>query len=264
MEQQRRRSTLAFGLQQDPLPQTRIDRMLSPDNFFDLSDPLAEMVMAGCRFAWDAIARIEACAQSLVEKTNRIDGEVMSGAHLGPTGIVVCRGAVIEPGSYVQGPAYIGPGARVLHGAYIRGSVILLEGAVLGHAGEAKNALLMRNAKAPHFAYIGDSVLGARVNLGAGTKLSNVPITSFRDQDTHRRPTVRITCDEEIFDTGLEKLGALLGDDCQTGCNSVLNPGVLLGPGSLVYPNATVRKGYYPQESILKATGEVTVVKRER
>jgi bifunctional N-acetylglucosamine-1-phosphate-uridyltransferase/glucosamine-1-phosphate-acetyltransferase GlmU-like protein len=131
----------------------------------------------------------------------------------------------------------------------------LLDGAVLGHASEMKNSVMLPEAKAPHFAYLGDSILGSRVNLGAGTKLSNLSITALRHQKT-----LTVQIDGLAYDTGLTKLGAILGDDVQTGCNVVLNPGTLLGRGARVYPNTSVR-GYHGPGEILKLRQHVETAK---
>jgi bifunctional N-acetylglucosamine-1-phosphate-uridyltransferase/glucosamine-1-phosphate-acetyltransferase GlmU-like protein len=123
---------------------------------------------------------------------------------------------------------------------------VFLEGSVLGHASEAKSALLLGKAKAPHFAYLGDSVLGHSVNLGAGTKLSNLPIAS------RGRSTVVLEIDGTAIDTRLRKFGAVLGDGVEVGCNAILNPGVVLGRRCVVYAGAVVQKGVYGPDQILK------------
>jgi NDP-sugar pyrophosphorylase family protein len=186
----------------------------------------------------------------------------MPGAHVSERAIHIARGACIEPGAYVLGPAYIGEGAVVRHGAFVRENVIMLPGSVLGHASEAKRSLFLPGAHAPHFNYIGDSILGHRTNLGAGTKLSNLTLVSEKDPATGKRPAVMLTIDGETYDTGLAKFGAILGDGVQTGCNVVLNPGCLLGRGSLVYANTSLHKGYYPANSIIKLRQEREVVSR--
>lgn len=226
--------------------------MLAPTDFFDLSDSAVAAFFAECDFVWDAIGRIAHHTARLTGNQQTIDGAVMPGAHLGDAPIVIAAGARVEPGAYVEGPAYIGPDAVVRHGAFVRANVILLDGAILGHASEAKNALLLPGAHAPHFNYIGDSILGHGVNLGAGTKLSNLGVLSVKDPHTGRRPTIKIRVDGHEYDTGLAKFGAILGDDAQTGCNAVLNPGCVVGPRSLVYANASLRKGVYPADTLIK------------
>ena len=131
----------------------------------------------------------------------------------------------------------------------------------MGHASEAKNAILLPGAKAPHFCYVGDSVLGHKVNLGAGTKLSNMPITIGNSAPGDHR-TITVVIDGRPIDTGLRKFGAILGDGVQTGCNVVLNPGTLIGPHSLVYPNATIPKGLHGKDMIVKLRQRLEEVPR--
>jgi len=226
--------------------------MLRPEDFFDLHEPETAVFFEQCQYVWEALPKIASHIQRLVGDRQTILGEVMDGAYLGNRPIYIAEGARVEPGAYVHGPAYIGPGAVVRHGAFVRENVIMLAGAILGHASEAKNALFLPQAHAPHFAYVGDSILGHRVNLGAGTKLSNLAILSEKDKETGKRPSIKLTVDDQIYDTGLAKLGAILGDGVQTGCNSVLNPGCLVGPETLIYANVSLRKGYHPGQSIIK------------
>lgn len=236
--------------------------MVHPAAYFMLDTPIARALFDGCAYVWDALPRIAPFVAQLVGTTQTIEGKVMRGAHLGERPVFIAAGAVVEPGAYVLGPAYIGPGAIVRHGAFVRENVLLLDGAILGHAGEAKNALFLPGAHAPHFNYVGDSILGARVNLGAGTKLSNLGLTSEKDPATGSRSTIHIATSDTTYDTGLAKLGAILGDGVQTGCNAVLNPGCLIGPESLVYANASVRKGVYPARSILKLRQTLEITHR--
>jgi NDP-sugar pyrophosphorylase family protein len=138
----------------------------------------------------------------------------------------------------------------------------LLSGSVLGHASEAKNSIFLPGSHAPHFNYIGDSILGHRVNLGAGTKLSNLTVVSQKNPDTGKRPSLKIKVDDVDHDTELAKIGAILGEDVQTGCNSVLNPGCLIGPRTLVYANVSLRKGYYSPDTVIKLRQEITIAPR--
>jgi NDP-sugar pyrophosphorylase family protein len=227
-------------------------KMLSPSDFFDLNDPLVSSFFEGCVYVWEAVPQIGVHLTRLVGTKQTILGEVMVGAYLSNRPIFVGEGARIEPGAYILGPAYIGADAVVRHGAFVRENVILLPGAILGHASETKNSLFLPGAHAPHFNYVGDSILGNRVNLGAGTKLSNLGIASEKDKATGKRPSIQLDIDNRVYDTGLPKLGAILGDDVQTGCNAVFNPGCLVGPNTLIYANLSVRKGYHPPNSIIK------------
>lgn len=235
---------------------------LRPDAFFDLSNPTVAALFAGCDSVWEVLPAIGRLVAELTGGERLIHGTVMDGAYLGDAPLYIGEGAVIEPGAYILGPAYIGAGATVRHGAFVRENVILLPHSGLGHASEAKNSLLLPGAHAPHFAYVGDSILGHRVNLGAGTKLSNLGVLSRKDAATGRRPTIRLIIDGEEVDTGLTKFGAILGDDAQTGCNAVLNPGCVIGPRTLIYANVSLRKGYYPPDSIIKLRQTVEVVER--
>jgi NDP-sugar pyrophosphorylase family protein len=132
----------------------------------------------------------------------------------------------------IEGPCYIGPDAEIRHGAYLRGGSWICKGALVGNSSEIKNSILLPGAKAPHFNYVGDSIVGANTNLGAGVKLSNV---------RNDRGLVSITLfDGKRIETKLNKMGALIGDGSQIGCNTVTNPGSLIAPNSMVNPNETV------------------------
>ena len=238
--------------------------MLAPSDFFDLSDSLVAEMFAECEFVWQAIPHIGRHVARLTAGKQTILGEVMPGAYVGDRPVYIGEDARIEPGAYVHGPAYIAPGAVVRHGAYIRENVLLLPGAILGHASEAKNALFLPNAHAPHFNYVGDSILGQHVNLGAGTKLSNLGILSAKDPETGKRPTIVLAINGDVYDTGLAKFGAIIGDETQTGCNVVLNPGCIIGRNSLIYANLSLRKGYHPADSIAKLRQNVRWVAKEK
>ncbi|MFK7803468.1 MAG: glucose-1-phosphate thymidylyltransferase [Anaerolineae bacterium] len=237
--------------------------MLKPSEFFDLSDPFAAALFQDCKYVWDVIGKIGEHVARLVGDKQTILGEVMPGAHIGTAPIYIGEGARIEPGAYVEGPAWIGPGAVVRHGAFVRENIIMLPNAILGHASEAKNSLFLNNAHAPHFAYVGDSVLGNNTNLGAGTKLSNLTLLSEKDKSSGKRPTIKLHVEGHEYDTGLAKFGAILGDETQTGCNSVLNPGCVIGRRCLVYANMSLRKGYYPAESVMKLRQTTKILNRK-
>ncbi|WP_410670239.1 hypothetical protein [Amycolatopsis sp. cmx-4-68] len=220
--------------------------MVQPSVFFDLDHATVHRLFHGVDRVWDLLPRLPELLASWLDGRQVVEGEVMTGAVIGTEPVFVAAGARVEPGAYLCGPAYVGPGVVIRHGAYVRQNCILLDGAVLGHASEMKNCVMLPRAKAPHFAYLGDSILGSRVNLGAGTKLSNLAITA-----AGHRKTFLVEVDGVVHDTGLTKLGAVLGDDVQTGCNAVVNPGTLLGRGVRVYPNTNVR-GYHGAGKILK------------
>ncbi len=157
-----------------------------------------------------------------------IKGMVDPGAIIrGP--VYIADGATVEPTAFIQGPCYIGPAAEVRHGAYIRGNVYVGAKAVVGHASELKGSVLFDHAKAAHFAYVGDSILGHDVNLGAGTRLANLKLRGNEVRIKH--PTTGA-----VVGSGLRKFGAIMGDRAATGCNAVLSPGTLLMPGTSVFP----------------------------
>ena len=150
----------------------------------------------------------------------------------GGDGVFVHPTAIIGDYVQIEGPSFIGAGAEIRHGALIRRGSWICDGALLGHCSEIKNSILLPGSKAPHFNYIGDSIVGFDVNLGAGAKISNV---------RNDRKQVLITMkDGTRVDSGLKKLGALIGDNTQIGCNVVTNPGVILFPDSMIPPNETV------------------------
>ena len=147
-------------------------------------------------------------------------------------GIFIHPSAMIGENVVIQGPSYIGPNTEIRSGALIREGSWICEGAIVGHCSEVKNSVLLPNAKAPHFNYVGDSIVGFEVNLGAGVKLSNV-------RNDRCEISLRIMDDTRI-PSGLRKLGALVGDGSQIGCNVVTNPGAIISPGSMIPPNETI------------------------
>ena len=167
---------------------------------------------------------------------------IMAGSYLFDDRIIIGAGTVVEPGALIKGPFVIGKNSEVRQGAYIRGDCWVGDGCVVGHTTEIKESILLHGAKAGHFAYVGDSILGNEVNLGAGTKLANLKMIPG---------TVSIVYEKNRYDTERRKIGAILGDRTETGCNSVTSPGTLMGPRSLVYPAITVPAGFYPGRTIV-------------
>ncbi len=153
----------------------------------------------------------------------------------------------METGAYIRGPAWIGDGCEIRQGAYLRGTVLAGKGAVLGHASEFKRCVLLEGAQAPHFDYVGDSILGIKSHIGAGVILSNLRLDK-------RNVRVALLGPEEkpgrFEDSGLQKFGALIGDGCEVGCNSVLNPGTILGARSMVAPLTQVKGTWRAASSI--------------
>jgi len=165
---------------------------------------------------------------------------IMAGACLLDDKILLGPGAVVESGAFIKGPAVIGAGTEIRQGAYIRGDCLVGDRCVVGHTTEVKGSIMLDGAKAGHFAYIGDSILGSDVNLGAGTKLANLKMIPG---------TIVIRVGKKRLDTGRRKLGAILGDRTQIGCNAVTSPGILTGPDTIIYPGVCAPSGYYPAKT---------------
>lgn len=170
---------------------------------------------------------------------------VFAGAVFMDDDIHLAPGCKVEPGALLYGPTFIGQGSEVRQGAYLRGSCLVGQGCVVGHTTEVKNSVMLDGAKAGHFAYVGDSILGREVNLGAGTKLANLKIIE--------RP-FHIKAGAAKYVINRRKFGAVLGDGCETGCNTVTNPGVVLGRRCMVVPCTSVPGGFYPARSIIRNT----------
>ncbi len=265
--------------------------MLEPNDFFDLEGYDHRALFTDGEFVWTALDRLKdyiaACFDDpwpLAGITGQIerplvihDGQVREGLEIRPTGpkgtvqafadgevlegaaivlpgaylfddrIILGPGSVVEPGALIKGPAVIGKNTEVRQGAYMRGDCLVGDGCVVGHATEMKGSVMLDGAKAGHFAYIGDCILGKGVNLGAGTKLANLKMIPG---------TVRLRVGRERYETGRRKIGAILGDRTETGCNSVTSPGTFIGPKSFVYAALSVPGGYYPARSVISPSKE--------
>ena len=203
-----------------------------------VSEKLSTAVMEFLKskeFPWELLGKpLEGFIAAQIQKKpseQRIKGKVSPQAFLeNKECIVIEEGAVVEAGAYISGPAYIEAGATVRHGAYIRGQVYVCSGAVVGHTSELKSALLLNDAKAAHFAYVGDTVLGIDCNLGAGTKCANLRLDHGQ---------VPVVVGDSKIPSGLKKFGAVFGNRAQTGCNAVTNPGTILLPQAILLPNST-------------------------
>jgi acetyltransferase-like isoleucine patch superfamily enzyme len=168
---------------------------------------------------------------------------LVAGSFITGRQIDIGQGVLIESGAYVKGPVIIGDQTEVRQGAYLRGNCLVGSRCVVGHTTEIKHAIFLDDAKAGHFAYIGDSILGNDVNLGAGTKLANLKFA---------RGNVKVRTENDDLDTGLGKLGAIMGDRAQTGCNAVTNPGTVLGAKAIILPNTTAPSGYHARGKIIR------------
>ena len=218
------------------------------DDLFDLSQTTHGALFDGVQYPWDALKRLAGyLTQNL--KPGSTGAEVHPAAHVGPQ-VFIGAGTIVEPGAMIIGPAIIGAGCRIRHGAYIRENVLVGDGCVVGNSVELKHCVLFNQCQVPHFNYVGDSILGHKAHLGAGSILSNVKLDN---------QNVWVNLDGTPIDTGLRKFGGLIGDKAEIGCNAVLNPGSIIGRDSIVYPNVSWR-GILPRNMIAKHVDPPTVV----
>ena len=224
--------------------------MLRPSDFFDITNFKHKDLFKNLDFVWDCLKILPDYLKKNLKPA--INSEIPDNVHLYGKDIYIGENTSIEPGTVIKGPAIIGDNVEIRSCAYIRGNVIVGNNCVIGHASELKTTIMLDNSHAPHFNYLGDSVLGNNVNLGAGTILSNYKISADK--------SVKIKINDKVYDTGLIKLGAIMGDNSESGCNSVLNPGTLVGKRSLIYPLVLAR-GYIPPGTIVKLRQETEHVK---
>lgn len=223
--------------------------MFKPGDLFDLSQTAHAELFAGCEHAWEALKKLKAYLETHVQPAlPRPDNPRV---HIGKN-VFIGEGTVIEDGVMIKGPAIIGKHCEIRHNAYLREHVIVGDHCVIGNSCELKHSLLFNHAVVPHFSYVGDSILGHKAHLGAGVKISNIKVLAGN---------VTVEKDGTPFDTGLRKFGALLGDRTDIGCNSVLNPGSIIGRGSVIYPNVNWR-GVLPANMIVKNKAAQDVVAR--
>ena len=218
--------------------------MLTTSELFDLNHSLAGSWLAGFPFPWQALAGIHDLILTLGAS---LDGDYEERSPQ----VWVHRTAKVAPSAYLGAPCIIGAGTEIRHCAFIRGNALVGEGCVVGNSVELKNVILFDNVQVPHFNYVGDSILGYKSHMGACSVTSNVK--------SDQSPVVVKNGDEHI-PTGLMKFGAMLGDHVEVGCNSVLNPGTVVGRCSNIYPTSCVR-GVVPEKHIWKNNG--TVVKKQ-
>lgn len=218
--------------------------MYQTSQLYDLSHSMAGDYLSGFEYPWQALAGIKSLILSL--------GEGLGGDYrqIAPQ-VWVHETAVIAPTAFLGAPCIIGPGTEVRHCAFIRGSALMGANCVVGNSVEIKNAILFDNVQVPHFNYVGDSILGYKSHLGAGSVTSNVKSD---------KALVVVKDGAKEMPTNLKKFGAMVGDFVEVGCNSVLNPGTVIGPHTNVYPTSCVR-GVVPGNSIWK-NGGVVVPKR--
>lgn len=212
-----------------------------PELFFDLNRYSHAALFDGISAVWEIFPKIKTYLKTC--RLGKIEGEISPGAYLiNPETISIGKGTIVEPGAFIKGPCLIGENCTVRHGAYIRGDFLCGNHCIIGHDTEVKNAVFLDHAHAAHFAYVGDSILGNEVNLGAGTKCANL---KFDHSD------IIVFLERQPFATRLRKFGAIIGDGAQVGCNVVTNPGTFIGKKVYCYPCTNVN-GYIPANSIVK------------
>ena len=225
--------------------------MLSAVHFFDLSRSKYKDLFDDTEYTWDALKKLPQYVISNLKPG--IFGKVSPLAFV-EGDVYIGFGTIVEPYSVIKGPVIIGDNCQIRAGAYIRDYVIVGDNSVVGHTTELKCCLLFNEVSVPHFCYVGDSILGWKSHLGAGVKISNVKINNEH---------VIVNVHGTRYETDLHKFGAILGDEVEIGCNSVLNPGTLIGKRTLVYANASLR-GFYPSDSIIKIRQQYEIVERKK
>ena len=214
---------------------------LEVKNLYTLTETLAAPLLSRVTYPWEALPEIGAfimeLGASLSEEEYEKQGE----------NIWIARSAKVAPTASITGPAIIGKNAEIRHCAFIRGNAIVGEGAVVGNSTELKNVILFNKVQVPHYNYVGDSILGYKSHMGAGSITSNVKSD---------KKLVVVKTPEGNIETGMKKFGAMLGDEVEVGCGSVLNPGTVVGAYTNIYPLSSVR-GFVPGGSIYKKQGEV-------
>ena len=246
--------------------------------FSDLSEP---DIFSDCERVWDPLKTLRSRLEQLICKktqdgpySSHLNGikttlnsanyhreenglyvqewiDLAEPVYLPELNILIGRGTRLEPSAIIKGPAIIGENCDIRQGAYIRGNVLIGNHSVIGHATEMKNSILMDHSEAGHFNYIGDSIVGSHVNLGAGSKLANLQFRSADEKLKNYINPIQIPLDTGILNTEMEKLGAVIGDNVELGCNSIICPGALIGKDVWVYPGLTIPKGYYPAGNLL-------------
>ena len=219
--------------------------VLKISDLYSLEHTIAAEIFEGKTYPWEILGNLK---NFIIQLGETLDLEKFDKKG---DNIWIAKSATVFDSAYIAGPCIIDEGAEVRHCAFIRGSAIIGKNAVVGNSTEVKNALVFDNVQIPHYNYVGDSVLGYKSHMGAGSITSNVKSD---------KNLVVVKSKDEKIETGLKKFGAMLGDFVEVGCGSVLNPGTVIGKNSNIYPLSSVR-GVIPENSIYKASGNV-VAKR--
>ena len=218
---------------------------LTIHELFDLSHTIAEPLLSSLTYPWEALSKIK-------EFILELGKSLPEDEYFSPSeGVWIAKSATVAPSAVIGAPCIIGKEAEIRHCAFIRGSAIVGNGAVVGNSCELKNAILFDKVQVPHFNYVGDSILGFKSHMGAGSITSNVKSD---------KTNVTISTKDDKIETGLRKMGAILGDEVEVGCNSVLNPGTVIGKNSNIYPLSSVR-GFVPKNHIFKSPDNIVIKK---
>ena len=210
-------------------------------NLYNLDETIAKKIFEGATYPWEVLPKIN---DFIIELGNKLDKEIYE---LRGKDIWIAKSANIYPTAYIKGPAIIGENAEVRHCAFIRGNAIVGNNAVVGNSTELKNVILFNNVQVPHYNYVGDAILGYKSHMGAGSITSNVKSD---------KKLVIVKNGDETIETGLKKFGAMIGDNVEVGCGSVLNPGTVVGKNTNIYPLSSVR-GVVSANSIYKNQNEI-------
>lgn len=222
-------------------------KQLTINELYDLNETIAAELFEGAAYPWEVLPKISSFIMELGSGLSEEEYEKRG------ENIWIAKSAKVAPTASITGPAIIGKDAEVRHCAFIRGNAIVGEGAVVGNSTELKNVVLFNKVQVPHYNYVGDSILGYKAHMGAGSITSNVK--------SDKKLVVIKTADGEI-ETGLKKFGAMLGDEVEVGCGTVLNPGSVVGRHTNIYPLSMVR-GFVPANSIYKQKNEVVIKETE-
>ena len=210
-------------------------------NLYNLDETIAKKIFEGATYPWEVLPKISEFIKELGSTLNEDEYQEIA------QNVWAAKSATIAPTASITGPAIIGKNAEIRHCAYIRGNAIVGENAVVGNSTELKNVILFNNVQVPHYNYVGDSILGYKSHMGAGSITSNVKSD---------KKLVIVKNGEERIETGLKKFGAMVGDNVEVGCGSILNPGTVIGRNSNIYPLSSVR-GTVAENSIYKNQGEI-------
>ena len=211
-------------------------------NLYNLEETIAKKLLEQVEYPWEALPKI---SEFIIELGKTLDKEINEEKG---ENIWIAKTANVYPSAYIKGPAIIGENAEIRHCAFIRGNAIVGNGAVVGNSTELKNVILFNKVQVPHYNYVGDSILGYKAHMGAGSITSNV---------RSDKKLVVVKDENEKIETGLKKVGAMIGDGVEVGCGSILNPGSVVGKNTNIYPLSSVRC-VVPPNSIYKNQNEIT------